>query len=209
MMRFSGAKLAAGFAALALLYSGARPQADPDEWVKKNFPLAFEEFFPIEHAQGDFLAVRAHRNATNDMPEFSIVLEDAQDAHALHATVREAQGSSIYQQLAALHAQRPSRSYGELKSAIKVQTWRLSAGDCPAVAAQLNKFQHMNFVRPRDDDDLAENPVLYQVHESIGGGDSEVLEFVESRAIPKWTNETRAALDSCIASATASGKKNP
>jgi len=208
-MRFSGAKLAAGFAALALLCAGARPQADSDEWVKKNFPLAFEEFFPIEHAEGDFLAVRAHRNTTNDMPEFSIVLEDAQDAHALHATVREAQGASIYQQLAALHAQRPSSSYGELKGAIKVQTWRLAAAECPAVAAQLSKFQHMNFVRPRDDDDVAENPVLYQVHESIGGGDSEVLEFAESRAIPKWTNETRAALDSCIASAAASGKKNP
>lgn len=177
-----------------------RPQPDSD-WMSKTFAAAFDDFFPIQHGEGDFIAVRAHRDGTNDLPEFSIVFEDTQSARAIHAILRESQGSSLYQQLAALHAKDPSKSYQELKPELKVQTWNLTADRCPAIAAQLKAFNNIQFVRPRDDDPVAAHPILYQFHESVDGGDSEVTEFVETRAFPKWANETHHALDVCAASA--------
>ena len=194
---FCFAVLCFGFA----LSSHAAPQEQPDSgWMGKTFAAAFADFFPIQHGEGDFIAVRAHRDGTNDLPEFSIVLEDTQNTRAIHATLREAQGSSLYQQLAALHAKEPSKSYAELKPDLKVQTWNLTADQCPAIVSQLQAFNNIQFVRPRDDDPVAEHPILYQFHESVGGGDSEVTEFVETRAFPKWANETRRALDACVAS---------
>lgn len=195
---FSFAVLCLGVA----LGSPAAPQLQPDsDWMGKTFAAAFDDFFSIQHGEGDFIAVRAHRDGTNDSPEFSIVLEDTQSARAIHAMLREAQGSSLYQQLAALHAKDPAKSYPELKAELKVQTWNLTADRCPAIAAQLKAFNNIQFVRPRDDDPIAEHPILYQFHESVDGGDSEVTEFVETRAFPKWTNETHHALDACAASA--------
>jgi hypothetical protein len=192
----------------AVLYLGvalsspatAELQSDSD-WLGKAFAAAFDDFFPIQHGEGDFIAVRAHRDGTNDLPEFSIVLEDTQSARAIRATLREAQGSSLYQQLAAMHAKDPSKPYQELKPELKVQTWNLTADQCPAIAAQFKAFNNIQFVRPRDDDPVAEHPILYQFHESVDGGDSEVTEFVETRAFPKWANEIHHALDGCAASA--------
>ncbi len=195
---FSFAVLCLGFA----LSSPAAPREHPDsDWMGKAFAAAFDELFPIQHGEGDFIAVRAHRDGTNDLPEFSIALEDTQNARAIHATLREAQGSSLYQQLASLYAKEPSKAYAELKPDLKVQTWNLTADQCPAIAAQLKAFNNIQFVRPRDDDPVAEHPILYQFHESVDGGDSEVTEFVETRAFPKWANETHSALDVCAASA--------
>jgi hypothetical protein len=123
----------------------------------------------------------------------------------IHATLRESQGSSLYEQLAALHAKDPSKSYEELKPGLKVQTWNLAADQCPAITAQLKAFNNIQFVRPRDDDPIAEHPILYQFHESVDGGDSEVTEFVETRAFPKWANETHRALEACAAPAPGKG----
>jgi len=192
----------------AVLYLGVafsspattEPQPDSD-WMGKAFAAAFDDYFPIQHGEGDFIAVRAHRDGTNDLPEFSIVLDDTQSARAIHAILREAQGSSVYQQLATMHAKYPSKSYQELKPELKVQSWNLTADQCPAIAAQLKAFNNIQFVRPRDDDPVAEHPILYQFHESVDGGDSEVTEFVETRAFPKWANETHRALEACAASA--------
>lgn len=194
--------LAALCLGLALSSSAAsQPQSDSD-WMGKAFAAAFDDFFPIQHGEGDFIAVRTHRDGTNDLPEFSIVLEDTQSARAIHAILREAQGSSLYQQLATMHAKDPSKSYQELKPELKVQTRNFTADQCPAIAAQLKAFNNIQFVRPRDDDPIAEHPILYQFHESVDGGDSEVTEFVETRAFPKWANETHHALDACAASAS-------
>ncbi len=164
-----------------------------------SFTAAFDEFFPIEHAEGDFIAVRAHRDGVNDVPEFSVVLENTENPRAIRGILREAQGAPLYQQLLALHAKDPSRPYEQLKPELKIQEWKFSAAQCPAVAAQYKAFENITFVRPRDDDAEDEHPILYQFHESVGGGDSEVMEFVESRAFPKWANETRKALAACVA----------
>lgn len=193
------------FAVLCLGFarsSSAAPQAQANpEWMGKSFAAAFDDFFPIQHGEGDFIAVRAHRDGTNDLPEFSIVLEDTQSVRAIHATLREAQGSSLYQQLAALHVKDPSKAYPEMKPDLKVRTRKFTADECPAIATQLKAFNNIQFVRPHDDDPVAEHPILYQFHESVDGGDSEVTEFVETRAFPKWANETHHALDACAASA--------
>ncbi|HET7840986.1 MAG TPA: hypothetical protein VFM21_05245 [Terriglobia bacterium] len=181
--------------------AASQPQQPDSDWMGKAFAAAFDDFFPIQHGEGDFIAVRAHRDGTNDLPEFSIVLDDTQGALTIHAILREAQGSSLYQQLEALHAREPSKSYAELKPELKIRTWNLAAGQCPAIAAQLKAFNNIQFVRPRDDDPIAEHPILYQFHESVDGGDSEVTEFVETRAFPQWANETHHALDACAASA--------
>lgn len=179
------------------------PATDTDRaWVQKIFPLALDRLFPVEHADGDFIAVRTHQEGLNDVPEYSFILEDTQDARSLRATVREAQGSSLFDQLLALHAKDPSKSFADLAPSIKVRESHLSIAQCPALAAQLAAYQNITFVRPHDDDPVAEHPILYEFHESVGGSDSEAVEFVESRAFPQWANATRKALAACLASAT-------
>jgi hypothetical protein len=168
-------------------------------WVQRIFPMALDQFFPVEHAEGDFIAVRSHQEDLNGVPEYSFVLEDTQDVPGLHATVHEAQGASLFDQLLALHAKDPSKSYADLKPELKVQEWKLSVAECPALATQLTAYENIQFVRPRDDDEIADHPILYEFHESVGGSDSEAVEYVESRAFPKWANATRKALDACIA----------
>ena len=204
------AALAAACTVLALIAPPASAQDNSPAasdagraWVQKIFPLALDQFFPIEHAEGDFIAVRSHQEGLNGVAEYSFVLEDTQDAHALHATVHEAQGASLFDQLLALHAKDPSKSYVDLKPALKVQEWKLSVAECPALAAQLTAYENIQFVRPRDDDAVAEHPILYEFHESVGGGDSEAVEYVESRAFPKWAVATRKAIEACIAATPA------
>jgi hypothetical protein len=195
-------------AALALIAPSAPaqenspPSSGADRaWVQKIFPVALDQFFPIEHAEGDFIAVRTHQEGLNGVREWSVVLEDTQDAHMLHAIIHEAQGASLFDQLLALHAKAPSKSYADWKPELRVQEWKLSVAECPALATQLTAYENIQFVRPRDDDAVAEHPILYEFHESVGGSDSEAVEYVESRAFPKWANATRKALDTCIAAA--------
>jgi hypothetical protein len=206
-MRFSILKVGALVIGFSLAGWSARPQTQDDRgWTDKHFMAAFDEFFPIEHAEGDFIAVRAHRDGVNDVPEFSVVLENTQTPRAIRGILREAQGAPIYQQLLTLHAKDPSRPYEQLKQDLKMQEWKFSAAQCPAVAAQFQAFSNIQFVRPRDDDAEDEHPILYQFHESVGGGDSEVLESLESRSFPKWANDTRKALDACAAAAQPAAK---
>jgi hypothetical protein len=207
-MKIAAAKLAALLAGCALLCWPARPQsADDRAWADKQFSAAFDEFFPIEHAEGDFIAVRTHRAGQNDLLEFSVVLENTESARAIRAILRESQGASLYQQILALHAEDSSRTYEQLKPELKVHTWTFTAQECPAVAEQYKAFENIAFVRPRDDDNDVEHPIMYQFHESVGGGDSEVMEFRESRAFPKWANETHKGLDACAASSDAGTKR--
>ncbi len=207
-MKRSGIAIVAATAALAIAVfcSAARSQNSPaNDWTANHFPVAFEQFFPIKSGEGDFIAVRVHRSRLNDLREYSIVFENAQDPNSLRAIFREAQRSSLYQQLSALHAANPSASYDRLKSAIKVGDWTLTPGRCPAVASQFKAFQDVQFVRPRDEDEPGENPVLYEFNESLAGGGS-VLEYMENRALPRWTRATHDALEACIASGGAAAK---
>lgn len=202
-LRIAFAGAAALAAALAIFSFSAWPQNPPrDMWTAKYFPQAFDDFFPIKSAEDDFIAVRVHRGNLNDLREYSIVFEDAQDSSTLRAVVREAQGSSLYRQLAALHAASPEASYGRLKSALKVGVWTLSPDRCPAVATQFKAFENVQFIRPSDDDEPQQNPVLYEFNESLAGGGS-VIEYMENRSLPRWTRATHAALDACIASGDA------
>jgi hypothetical protein len=217
-MKIAAAKFGVVIVALAVLLGAALmldflvatpawPQTPDDRsWTDKHFMAAFDEFFPIEHAEGDFIAVRSHRDAVNDVPEFSVVLENTENPRAIRGILREAQGTPVYQQLLALHAKDPTRTYEQLRQDLKTKEWKFSAEQCPAVAAQFKAFSNIVFVRPRDDDAEEEHPIVYQFHESVGGGDSEVLESAAARAFPKWANETRAALDACAASAPANAK---
>jgi hypothetical protein len=201
-MKIPAAGLAALLAAVALLGFSARPQAaDETSWADKNFTAAFDELFPVAHAEGDFIAVRAHRDGVNDLPEFSVVIENTDNSRAMRGILRQAQGAPLYQQLVALHAKDPARTYQQMKPDLKVQVWEFTAQQCPAVAEQYKAFENITFVRPRDDDATEEHPVMYQFHESVGGGDSEVMEYVESRAFPKWANATHKAFEACAAAA--------
>ena len=199
---------------LALACSSGFPQSDAArEWTDKHFLAAFEDFFPTRHAEGDFIAVRARQNGSNEAPEFSFILEDTQDSHAIRGTLREAQGTSLYQQLAALHAKDPARSYEDMKPELKVQTWTFTAAQCPAVKAQYDAFENIQFVRPRDEDEVEKNPIVYEINETVAGGSSQVIEFIPTRAIPRWAVATRQALRACVApgpsGAGGSDKKGP
>jgi hypothetical protein len=192
--------------AIAILCAPARSQNSPGgDWAAKHFPAAFEDFFPINSGEGDFIAVRVHRSKVNNLREYSIVFENAQDLQNLRAEFREAQGSSLYKQLAALHAAHPSASYRELKRSIRVAGWILRPDRCPAVTVQFKAFQNVQFVRPRDEDQPEANPVLYEFNETLAGGGS-VLEYMKNRALPRWTRATHDALEACITSGKAAAK---
>ena len=192
--------------ALALLGSSGFPQSDPArEWTNKHFLTAFEDFFPTRTGEGDFIAVRAHQNGSNEALEFSFILENTQNPHAIRATLREAQVASLYQQLAALHAKDSARSYSDMKLELKVQTWTFTAAQCPAVQAQYNAFENIQFVRPRDEDEVDENPIVYEINETVAGGSSQVIEFIPTRAIPRWAVATHAALRACAGPGEGSG----
>jgi len=189
--------LSLGLAALGHVSGQNQPDCG---WTNKHFLTAFEDFFPIRSGEGDFLAVRAHQNGSNEALEFSFIIENTQDPHAIGGIIREAQGASLYQQLQTLHRQNPSQPYTDLKPELKIQTWNLTVAECPAVLAQFTAFQSIQFVRPRDDDEVGENPILYEINETVGGGSSQVIEFIASRAIPRWANQTRKALLACASS---------
>jgi len=184
---------------LALICPAGKPQAptaaSPD-WTKGYFLAAFEDFFPIRQAQGDFIAVRAHQSS-NQAPEFSFIIENTQDPQAIRATLHQAHGMSLFQQIAALHANDPSKAYADLKPELNVQTWNFDASECPAVEAQYKAFENIQFVRPRDEDDPGENPIVYEINETVAGGSSQVIEFMPNRAIPRWAEAPRKALFSC------------
>jgi hypothetical protein len=193
----AAAKIAALLACVASLGFAARPQNADDSWAKANFIAAFDDFFPIKQAQGDFIAARAHRDGVNDLPEFSVTIENTDNAKAMRGVLREAQGAPLYQQLVALHAEDPAKTYERLKPELKVQVWNFTAAQCPAVSEQYKAFENITFVRPHDDDATDAHPIMYQFHESVGGGDSEVMEFIESRAFPTWANSTHKAFAGC------------
>jgi hypothetical protein len=195
----SAFKLAVMCLALAIVCPlGHSQEQTSDDWVAKHFVSALEEFFPIRNAPGDFIAVRTHQSGTNDALEFSFVLQNTQDPHAVSAVVHEAQGASLYHQIAALHAKDPAESFDTMKPQLKIHTWNLTAAQCPAVLAQFNAFQHIQFVRPRDADEPEENPIVYEINETVDGGSSQVIEAIPTRAIPRWADETRKALLACI-----------
>jgi hypothetical protein len=198
------AKRAVLLVGLTLVSVAGWPQDQPDRgWTDKHFLTAFEDFFPIRYGEGDFIAVRAHQNGSNETPEFSFIIENTQDPHAIGGTIREAKGASLYQQLQALHKRDPSKSYAELKPELKIQIWNLTVAKCPAVWTQFTAFQNIQFVRPRDDDEVEENPILYEVNETVAGGSSQVIEFIATRAIPRWANQTRKAFVACATSSSA------
>jgi len=194
------ARFAATCVAAVLAGSPGKPQTESTpkrDWTKDHFLTAFEDFFPIRLAEGDFIAVRAHQNGSNEAPEFSFIIENTQDPRAIRAVLHQAQVMSLYQQLAALHAKDPSESYADLKGQLKVQTWSLTVAQCRAVKVQYDAFENIQFVRPRDEDEPDENPVVYEINETVAGSSSEVIEFMPSRAIPRWAEATRQALLAC------------
>jgi len=185
--------------------SGRSENASDREWTDKHFLTAFEDFFPIRHGEGDFIAVRAHQNGSHEALEFSFIIENTQDPHRIASTIREAERMSLYQQLLALHRRDPSKSYAELKPELNVRTWNLAVPGCPAILAQFIAFQNIQFVRPRDDAEVEKNPILYEVDETVAGGSSQVIEFIPTRAIPLWANQTRTALLACTGPQPAPG----
>ena len=213
-MKFFVARLAALCVALALAYLPSFSQQDSArDWTDKHFLVAFEDFFPTRHAEGDFIAVRAHQNGSNEAPEFSFILENTQDPNAIRGTLREAVGESLHHQLASLHAQNPDRGYEAMKPELKVQAWTFTAAQCPAVKSQYDAFENIQFVRPRDEDEPDENPIVYEIDDTVAGGSSQVIEFMPNRAIPRWAVATHAALRACaglppVSGSAQSGKKD-
>ena len=84
--------------------------------------------------------------------------------------------------------QQPRRHYGHFvshKSQIK-----------PHGNAHQSK-SNIQFVRPRDEDEPDENPVVYEINETVVGGSSHAIEFMPTRAMPLWAEATRKALLTC------------
>jgi len=191
-------------AALALFSCSPRivsAQSNADwEWVGDSFPSTLHEMFPLE-VPGTYVAYRSHRDLYTDTLEYSFVI--ARDASAngsseprFVAQVRQADSISIYDQMMALHRKSPNRSAPSIQKELRLRTWTLAETTCPAVRAQLLKFQQLRLVPP-EFDVIVLHPLIHEFHVSAGMGNMEVVLYDEDNSFVQWAVETSRALELC------------
>jgi len=171
------------------------------EWVGDHFSHALHEMFPLE-LPGVYVAYRSHRDLYTDALEYSFVI--ARDVSAkgsggeprFVAQVRQADSSSIYDQMMALHRKFPSQSAASIQKGLRVKTWTLVEMTCPAVRTQLLKFPQLRLVPPQFDA-IVLHPLIHEFRVRAGMGDMDIALYDEDNSFVQWAVETRRALELC------------
>jgi hypothetical protein len=171
------------------------------EWIEDHFSHALNKMLPLE-LPGIYVAYRSHRDLYTDTLEYSFVI--ARDVSAkgrdgqfkLVAQVRQADSSSIYDQMMALHRKSPSRSAASIQKELRVKAWTLVETTCPAVRTQLLKFQQLRLVPPQFDD-IVLHPLIHEFRVRAGMGDMDIALYDEDNLFVQWALETRRALELC------------
>ena len=69
----------------------------------------------------------------------------------LPRTCREAESTSVYDQMMALHRKFPNRSADDIQKDVHVEKLKLTEMNCPAIKAQFSKFQQLRLALPQFD----------------------------------------------------------
>jgi len=171
------------------------------EWVEAHFSHALNEMFPLE-LTGVYVAYRSHRDLYTDTLEYSFAI--ALDVSAkgsggepqFVAQVREADSSSIYDQMMALHRKSPSRSAASIQKELRMKNSTLVETTCPAVKTQLLKFQQLQLAPPRFDA-IVLHPLIHEFRVRAGMGDMDITLYDKDNAFVQWAVEARSALELC------------
>jgi hypothetical protein len=179
----------------------AQSSADWD-WMSSHFDKALHGLFRIDERYGVYVAYRSHRDLQTDVPEYSFVIgtENSDTVSGLPrylaAHVREAESASVYDQMMALHRKFPNRSADDIQKDVHVKKLKLTEMTCPAIKAQLSKFQQLRLAPPQFDVVIL-HPLIHEFRIRAGGGDMDVALYDDENSFVSWAIETRHALELC------------
>jgi hypothetical protein len=174
-------------------------------WMDNHYSDSFQELFPLElpALPAPYVAYRSHRDLYTDTPEYSFVIARDESAKrsgeqpAFVAQVRQADSSSIYDQMMALHRRSPNRSAADIQKELRVKKWTLAETTCPAIRNQLSKFQQLRLVPP-EFDAIVLHPLINQFRVRAGMGNMDLELYEDDNSFVQWAIETRHAFDVCI-----------
>jgi hypothetical protein len=190
---------------LLLLFSvsiAASAQSEADwDWVNKHFGKALHDLFPNEQRAGMYVAYRSHRDLYTNTPEYSFLIgRDAAEIGLqpyLSAHVRQADSTSVYDQMMDMHRKAPNTSAEDVQKAVRVKVWDLTEMSCPAVKSQFVKFRRLRLATPQFDVVII-HPLIHEFHIRAGSGDMEITLYDGENSFVAWAIETRHALESCV-----------
>ncbi len=193
-------------AALLLSFSAggslsAQSSADWD-WMSYHFDKALHDLFPIDERYGVYVAYRSHRDLHTDVPEYSFVIgtENSDTVSGLPrylaAHVQEAESTSVYAQMMALHREFPNRSADDIQKDVRVKKWKLTEMNCPAIKVQFSKCQRLRLALPKFNVVML-HPLIHEFRIRAGGGDMDVTLYDDESSLVPWATETRHALEQC------------
>lgn len=193
-------------AALLLSFSAggslsAQSSADWD-WMSNHFDKALHDLFPIDERYGAYVAYRSHRDLHTDVPEYSFVIgtENSDTVSGLPrylaAHVKEAESTSVYDQMMALHREFPNRSAEDIQKDVRIEKWELTEMNCPAIKVQFSKFQQLRLALPKSDVVIL-HPLIHEFRIRAGGGALDVTLYDDENSLVPWATETRHALELC------------
>jgi hypothetical protein len=178
-----------------------------DKWALREWAKLVDRLFP-QKPEDSVVAMRIVDDGWHTFPEYSFTLgisgveNGSTPPGKIVAEVREANGGSIYKQIAAFHRRNPALAGNAIQKLIIVNRFRLSQKDCPAVRAQFEKFEKLHIAPLQFRGTILDAP---RIDFWITAGDGSMLISIDagpdSQNYPliAWANETRQILDSCQA----------
>lgn len=202
--------IAALIAALFLCLQVCRPSVAQTEedwaWVNNHYGSVLEELLPIEQRLGLNIGFRSYRDLHPEIMEYSFVLNFDYPSNKVSAVQKVADTGSVYDQLMALHRQRPEESIESLKKQIKITESHLTQAQCPAIRTLFFQFDKIQFHAPSPWK-ITLHPMIYEIKSGVAGG-SMYLTFVEeNQPIVGWSLRVKKAIKNCLSLREGRGKK--
>jgi hypothetical protein len=178
-----------------------------DKRASREWAKLVDRLFP-QKPDDSLVAYRIVDEAWRTFPEysFSLGMNGTQNgrtpAGEIVADVREANGGSIYLQIASLHRRNPSLGTDAILKLLVVSRFRLSEKDCPAIRTQFENFEQLRIV-PLQFRGIILDASSIDFWITAGDGNMLISMNAQSNSqdypLIAWANETRRRLDSCHA----------
>jgi hypothetical protein len=162
------------------------------------------------HANGGlYVTYRANKDLVTNIPEywFRIGYEfNEKQGYGLNnffsAHVRIASPNSIYDQLMALHRSNPAtQDAPSFTSRIKLKSYDVTEMSCPAIKAQMDKFEKLRMKLPDlNGNVITLHPMNHVFYAQGAEGDMTIVLTDEEQPLVEWALETRQALEHCVKS---------
>jgi hypothetical protein len=184
----------------------SQTQADWD-WTNKEFGPVLDALMPLQTNGGLSVSYRANRDLVTSIPEywFRIGYEfNEKQGYGLQsffsAHVRIASPNSIYDQLMALHRSNPAtQEAANFKSRIKLRSYDFTEMNCPAIKAQMDKFEKLQMKLPGLNGSVVTiHPMNHAFYAQGAEGDMSIVLTDEEHPLVKWALETRQELERCV-----------